>query len=72
MTRVQGQWLTLGFILIVTVVVVGYDVWAYRTHGVNATISRVANRGFTACPSLFAAFVFWLGILVGHVFLHTE
>jgi hypothetical protein len=72
MTTVQAQWLTLAFVLAVTVVVIGYDVWVIRNWGVEASISRVFRRLFGMSPSLFVALVFWLGILVGHIWLPTE
>lgn len=72
LTRIQAQWMTLGFILLITAIVVGYDFWTYQANGVNSTISRVCKRAFTASPATFAAFIFWLGILCGHCWLHTE
>jgi LPS O-antigen subunit length determinant protein (WzzB/FepE family) len=72
MTTVQAQWLTLGFVLAVTAVVIGYDVLAIRAWGVEASISRVMRELFGAYPTLFVALVFWLGILVGHIWLPTE
>jgi hypothetical protein len=72
LTPVQAQWLTLAFLVAVTVVAVGYDVLAIRAWGVEASISRVLRRLFTAYPTLFVAFIFWLGILVGHIGLPTE
>jgi hypothetical protein len=72
LTPVQAQWLTLAFVLAVTVLVIGYDVLAIRTWGVDASISRVMRRLFGTSPTLFVAAVFWLGILVGHIWLPTE
>lgn len=72
MTTVQSQWITLGFVLAVTVLVLGYDVLAIRAWGVQASISRVMRGLFGTSPTLFVALVFWLGILVGHIFLPTE
>jgi hypothetical protein len=72
LTPVQAQWLTLAFVVAVTVVVVGYDILAIRAWGVEASISRVLRRLFIVYPTLFVAFVFWLGILVGHIGLPTE
>lgn len=72
MTTVQAQWLTLGFMLGVTALVIGYDVLAIRAWGVEVSISRVMRQLFGACPTLFVALVFWLGILVGHIWLPTE
>jgi LPS O-antigen subunit length determinant protein (WzzB/FepE family) len=72
MTTVQAQWLTLGFVLAVTAVVIGYDVLAIRAWGVEASISRVMRQLFGTYPTLFVALVFWLGILIGHIWLPTE
>lgn len=72
MPTAREQWLTLAFVVAITVLVVGYDVLAIRCWGVDASISRVARRLFGMSPTLFIALVFWLGILVGHVFLPTE
>jgi Na+/H+ antiporter NhaD/arsenite permease-like protein len=72
LTPVQAQWLTLAFVLTVTVLVIGYDVMAIHNWGVDASISRVLRRLFGACPALAVSLVFWLGILVGHIWLPTE
>ena len=72
LTPIQAQWLTLAFVLVVTALVIGYDVLAIRAWGVEASISRVLRQLFAACPTLFVALVFWLGILVGHIWLPTE
>ncbi|MGP0063540.1 MAG: hypothetical protein ACLQGP_08080 [Isosphaeraceae bacterium] len=72
LTPAQAQWLTLAFVVAATIVVVGYDVLAIRAWGVDASISRVLRRLFIVYPTLFVAFVFWLGILVGHIGLPTE
>lgn len=72
LTPVQAQWLTLAFVIAVTVLVIGYDVLAIRSWGVEASISRVMRRMFGASPTFFVALVFWLGILVGHIWLPTE
>jgi Na+/H+ antiporter NhaD/arsenite permease-like protein len=72
LTPTQGQWLTLAFVMAVTVLVVGYDLLAIHAYGVEASISRVLRRLFGRHPTLFAAMVFWLGIIVGHIWLPTE
>lgn len=72
LTIVQVRWLTFAFILVVTIAVIGYDLIAIHLWGVEASISRVLRRCFVFCPTLFVAFVFWLGILVGHIGLPTE
>lgn len=72
MTTVQAQWCTFFFILAMSLIVVGYDLLAIRAWGFDASISRTLRRGFSYSPTLFAATVFWVGILVGHIFLSTE
>ena len=72
LTPVQAQWLTLAFVLVMTALAIGYDVLAIRAWGFDASISRVLRRLFGASPTLFVALVFWLGILVGHIWLPTE
>jgi hypothetical protein len=72
MTTVQAQWLTLAFVIAATVLAISYDVWVIRNWGVEASISRVMRRLFGTSPTLFVAVVFWLGILVGHIWLPTE
>lgn len=72
LTPVQAQWLTLAFVVAVTIVVIGYDILAIRAWGVEASISRVLRRLFEVYPTLFVAFIFWVGILVGHIGLPTE
>ncbi len=46
LTTVQAQWLTLAFVLATTAMVIGYDVLAIRSWGVEASISRVMRRLF--------------------------
>ncbi len=72
LTVSQAQWLTLTFVILATLMIIGYDVLAIRAWGVEASISRVFRRVFGASPTLFVATVFWLGILVGHIWLPTE
>ncbi len=72
LTPVQAQWVTLAFVMAVTALAIGYDVLAIRAWGVEASISRVMRRLFDASPTFFVAVVFWLGILVGHIWLPTE
>lgn len=72
LSPVQAQWLTLALLIIASVAAIVYDVVAIQAWGVDASISRVMRRLFAISPTLFAAFVFWLGILVGHIWLPTE
>jgi hypothetical protein len=71
-TAVQAQWLTLAFVAAITIAVLGYDILAIRAWGIEASISRVLRRLFVVCPTRFVAFVFWLGILIGHIGMPTE
>jgi hypothetical protein len=64
----QAQWLTLAFLLAVSAAVIGYDVLIIRAAGPDASVSRVLGR-LLELPSAFVVFVFWLGVLVGHVWL---
>jgi hypothetical protein len=68
MTSPQAQILTLFFLAAVTALVIGYDVLIIRTAGPDASISRVLGQ-LLELPSAFVVFVFWLGVLVGHVWL---
>jgi hypothetical protein len=68
MTTSQTQWLTIGFLLAVSLVVITYDVIIIRAAGPDASISRVLGR-LLELPSAFVVFVFWLGVLVGHVWV---
>ena len=68
MTTTQAQWLTLFFLLAVSTAVVGYDLLIIRAAGPAASVSRVLGR-LLELPSAFVVFVFWLGVLVGHVWL---
>jgi hypothetical protein len=72
LTTVQAQWLTLAFVAGVTVLVVGFDVWVTLRFGPDASISRVFARLFGRCPTAAAAAVFWLGVLVGHIWLPSH
>jgi len=72
MPSMRAQWITLVVILLTTLLVIGYDVAIIRQCGMNASISRVLRSLFASCPTLFVAVVFWLGVLVGHVFLPVE
>jgi hypothetical protein len=69
MTTAHAQWLTLGFVLTVTVGVLAYDFLIIRAFGPDASISRVMARLFFRSPVLTALALFWLGLLVGHLLL---
>jgi len=69
MTTVHAQWLALAFLAVVTVCTVGFDVWLTLRYGPDASISRVLCRLFARWPAAGLAVVFWLGLLVGHVWL---
>lgn len=61
------QFRTLAFVVFCTISIIGFDVLAWWIGGKKATISMVMGRIFQAHPTLFIAFVFWLGVLVGHL-----
>lgn len=64
----EHQWMTLGFLLLMTIVTVAFDFWVIHYYGVNTSISRVLRHN----PTLWIGLVFWLGVLVGHIWLPTE
>jgi hypothetical protein len=68
MTVSQAQLLTFSLLVVLTIVVIAYDVFILRTVGPAATISGVLSR-LLELPSAFVVFVFWLGVFVGHVWL---
>jgi hypothetical protein len=69
MTTAAAQWVTVAFVAATTIGVLGYDLWIIREHGPDASISRVVARVLAEWPTLFVALVFWLGLLVGHLWL---
>jgi hypothetical protein len=71
MTTPEAQWLTLAFLLAVSAAVIGYDLLIIRACGPDASISRVLSR-LLELPSAFVVFVFWLGVLVGHVWVPSR
>jgi uncharacterized BrkB/YihY/UPF0761 family membrane protein len=72
MSTVQGQWLTLFFLAAVTVLIVGYDLLIIRACGPDASVSRVLGRLFGRWPQAAIVLLFWLGLLIGHVWLPAE
>jgi hypothetical protein len=69
MTTPGAQWLTLAFLALVTALVVAYDVFVIASYGPDVSISRVLSRLCGRWPSIGLALVFWIGVLVGHVWL---
>lgn len=69
MTDVHKRWCTLIFVLAATTLVIGYDIPVIRTRGVEFSISRVFRHTFGRHPTVFVAFVFWVGVLIGHIWL---
>lgn len=67
MTTAEGQWVTTAFLLIVTAVIVGFDVVIVNWAGVDASISRVLRYTFDRYPTAAVAFYVWIGILIGHI-----
>jgi hypothetical protein len=68
MTTSQAKWLTLLFQLAVTAAVIAYDLLIIRAAGPDASINRVLGRLLDPL-SVLLGFVFWPGVLVGHVWL---
>lgn len=68
MNSQHAQMLTVFFLVALTAAVIGYDLLIIRAAGPDASISRVLGR-LLELPSAFVVFVFWLGVLVGHVWL---
>jgi hypothetical protein len=71
MTSQQAQMQTLFFLAAISVLCIAYDVFIVRAAGPDASISRVLGR-LLELPSAFVVFVFWLGVLVGHVWLPSR
>jgi hypothetical protein len=69
MTPSESQWLTLAVCLLLTAAALGYDVAAIWAWGPDASISRVLGRLLARHPTALLALVFWLGLLIGHVWL---
>ncbi len=67
MNSSQAQAMTLAFIVAVTLIVVAYDIGAYRFWGQRATISCVMQVVFRRVPILYPVFWISLGILIGHL-----
>ncbi len=72
MTTQEAQWLTLFFLAAVTAAVLGYDLLIIRAAGPDASISRVVGRLLARWPLTAFALLFWLGLLVGHVWLPAD
>jgi hypothetical protein len=72
MTTPHAQWLTLFFLAAVTALVVGYDLLIIRAAGPDASISRVLGWLLVRWPLTAVALLFWLGLLIGHVWLPAE
>ena len=72
MVAARTQWLTLGLFGTSTVLVLVLDLVMIRLAGPDASISRVLSHLFGRWPTVAVAVVFWLGLLVGHVWLPAE
>jgi hypothetical protein len=68
MSTPQAQALTAALLVVLSILVIAYDVLIIRAAGPEASISRVLGR-LLELPSAFLVFVFWLGVLVGHVWI---
>jgi hypothetical protein len=65
----QAQWCTLILCVAATAQILGFDAIWIRLYGLDASISRVVGRLLERYPSALLALVFWLGLVVGHVWL---
>jgi hypothetical protein len=65
----DGERQALAIMLAITALAVAADVWLYQTYGADGTFSRVCRRAFQRWPSLYVGLVFWMGVLVGHIWL---
>jgi hypothetical protein len=68
-TAPQAQLATLIFILVITLVVVAWDIAMVQVFGAEASVSRVIGRLNQRYPTVFVAIIFGLGVFVGHTWL---
>lgn len=61
------QWITLVFLVLMTGLVVAYDVAINRFVGEHATISRVMLRCSLDHPLVTPVIIFAVGITIGHI-----
>jgi hypothetical protein len=69
MTINEAQQLTAAFILFIAAITIGYDIFAVRTFGPDATISRVVGMIFHQYPLVFAWVLVGVGLFFGHTYL---
>jgi hypothetical protein len=69
MTLAEARWLTVAFLAAWTAVAISYDVVVVTRYGPDASISRVLGWLLARVPVVGVAVVFWLGLLVGHLWL---
>lgn len=62
--------LTLVFLILVSAVVIVYDIYAEVYLGDENTISKLLLWLNQHAPVLSFVFCFWVGVLVGHLFLY--
>ena len=67
MLDLPGQRALLGLCLFFTVSVLFGDYLLYRFFGPERTISWVCKWLFESWPLTFVVFLFWVGLLVGHL-----
>jgi hypothetical protein len=72
MTLDQARWLTVAFLTAWTAVAISYDVVVVTRYGPEASISRVLGWMLARLPVVGVAVVFWLGLLVGHLWLPSK
>lgn len=69
MSDQEARWLTVGFILALVAITIGYDVAIMHLVGSDATISRVCGNAMHRYPILTAWTLVGVGMFIGHVFL---
>lgn len=63
----QQQWITLGFILILVLQILLWDVFAYLKWGSSATISQTLLVFSQQYPLVYAIGLVSVGITIGHI-----
>lgn len=66
MPTTREQWATFWIAVVVSVAMIAMDV-ALHHHGKAATFSQVFGKLSDLYGSLLLTFVFWVGVLVGHI-----
>jgi hypothetical protein len=69
MTTAQAQQFTFAAMLLITAAIAAIDVAMIRWFGRETSISHLMGWCFGRYPTIGMAFVFWLGVWCGHVWL---